>query len=93
MDVDASGLGWFVVGLKGEAVLGVWTYEGVDVVLCNSLIPYRSHTFEVAGFVVSKIIPKSDQALNKRHQNEKKRITESYSTQKSNTAPGHGNYC
>ena len=73
MDVDASGLGWFVVGLKGEAVLGVWTYEGVDVVLCNSLIPYRSHTFEVAGFVVSKIIPKFDQALNKRHQNEKKR--------------------
>ena len=73
VDAAASGLGWFAVGLKGEAVLGVWTYEGVDVVLCNSLIPYRSHTFEVAGFAVSKIIPMADQALNKRHQNEKKR--------------------
>ena len=73
VDVAASGLGWFAVGLKGEAVLGVWTYEGVDVVRCNSLIPYRSHTFEVAGFAVSKIVPMADQALNKRHQNEKKR--------------------
>ena len=44
--------------------LGVWTYKGVDVVLCNSLIPYRSHTFEVAEFAISKIVPKADQALN-----------------------------
>ena len=41
--------------------------------LCNSLIPYRSHTFEVARFTVSKIISKADQALNKQRQNEKKR--------------------
>uniref|UniRef100_A0A7N2KLL8 Uncharacterized protein n=1 Tax=Quercus lobata TaxID=97700 RepID=A0A7N2KLL8_QUELO len=56
-----------------EAVLSVWTYEGVDVMLRNSLIPYRSHTFEVAGFTVSKIVSKADQALNKWRQNEKKR--------------------
>ena len=74
VDVAASGLGWFAIGLKGVAVLGVWTHEGVDVVLHNSLIPYRSHTFEVAGFAVSKIVPMADQALNKQHQNEKKRI-------------------
>nr|POE55858.1 gtp-binding protein brassinazole insensitive pale green 2, chloroplastic [Quercus suber] len=73
VDIAASGLGWFAVGLKGEAVLRVWTYEGVDVVLRNSLIPYRSHTFEVAGFTASKIVSKADQALNKRRQNEKKR--------------------
>ncbi|KAL4611882.1 hypothetical protein ACB092_08G158000 [Castanea dentata] len=73
VDIAASGLGWFAIGLKGEAVLGVWTYEGVDVVLRNSLIPYRSHTFEVAGFTVSKIVSKADQALNKQGQNEKKR--------------------
>ncbi|KAM3693040.1 hypothetical protein ACB098_08G133800 [Castanea mollissima] len=73
VDIAASGLGWFALGLKGEAILGVWTYEGVDVVLRNSLLPYRSHTFEVAGFTVSKIVSKADQALNKRRQNEKKR--------------------
>ena len=73
MDVAASDLGWFAVGLKGEAVLSVWTYKGVDVALRNSLIPYRSHTFEVTRFTVSKIVSKADQALNKQRQNEKKR--------------------
>lgn len=73
VDIAASGLGWFAVGLKGEALLGVWTYEGVDVVLRNSLIPYRSNYFEVAGFTVSKIVSKADQALNKWRQNEKKK--------------------
>lgn len=73
VDIAAAGLGWFAIGLKGEAVLGVWTYEGVDVVLRNSLIPYRSNTFEVAGFTVSKIVSQSDQALHKsRQQNDKK---------------------
>lgn len=74
MDIAASGLGWFAIGLKGDAVLSVWTYEGVDVVVRNSLIPYRSYTFEVAGFTVSKIVSQSDHALNKSHQrNDKKR--------------------
>lgn len=64
MDVAAAGLGWFAVGLKGEAVLGVWTYDGVDVVLRNSLIPHRSKIFEVPGFTVSKIVSKADQTSN-----------------------------
>ncbi|KAL2329126.1 hypothetical protein Fmac_022553 [Flemingia macrophylla] len=73
VDIAAAGLGWFAIGLKGDAVLGVWSYEGVDVVLRNSLIPYRSHTFEVAGFTVSKIVSQSDHALNKsRQRNDKK---------------------
>ncbi|CAL0329326.1 unnamed protein product [Lupinus luteus] len=73
VDVAAAGLGWFAIGLKGDAKLGVWTYEGVDVVIRNSLIPYRSNTFEVAGFTVSKIVSQSDQSLNKSHQrNDKK---------------------
>ncbi|CAN0873673.1 GTP-binding protein BRASSINAZOLE INSENSITIVE PALE GREEN 2, chloroplastic [Linum grandiflorum] len=65
VDIAAGGLGWFGIGLKGDAVLGVWTYEGVDVVLRNSLIPYRAETFEVAGFTVSKIVSKADQGLNR----------------------------
>ncbi|KAK9274255.1 hypothetical protein L1049_019069 [Liquidambar formosana] len=59
VDVAAAGLGWFAVGLKGEAVLGVWTYDGVDVTLRNSLIPYRSQIFEVAGFTGLKNCLKS----------------------------------
>ncbi|XP_058730230.1 GTP-binding protein BRASSINAZOLE INSENSITIVE PALE GREEN 2, chloroplastic [Vicia villosa] len=73
VDIAAAGLGWFAIGLKGEAVLGVWTYEGVHVVHRNSLIPYRSNTFEVTGFTVSKIVSQSDRASNKpRQQNDKK---------------------
>lgn len=74
VDIAAAGLGWFALGLKGEAVLGVWTYEGVDVVLRNPLIPYRAQIFEETGFTVSKIVSQADQALNKfQRQSEKKR--------------------
>lgn len=74
VDIAAAGLGWFAVGLKGEAVLSVWTYDGIDVVLRNALLPNRSYIFEVAGFTVSKIVSKADQASNKpHHRSEKKR--------------------
>ncbi|XP_076912101.1 GTP-binding protein BRASSINAZOLE INSENSITIVE PALE GREEN 2, chloroplastic-like [Bidens hawaiensis] len=73
VDVAAAGLGWFAIGLKGEALLGVWTYEGIDLTLRNALIPHRSHNFEVTGFTVSKIVSKADKSLNKQRQNEKKR--------------------
>lgn len=73
VDIAAAGLGWFAIGLKGEAQLGVWTYDGVDVTLRNALIPHRSHNFEVTGFTVSKIVSKADKSLNKQRQNEKKR--------------------
>jgi len=73
VDIAAAGLGWFAIGLKGEAVVSAWTYEGVDVVQRNSLIPYRSNTFEVTGFTVSKIVSQSDRASNKpRQQSDKK---------------------
>lgn len=75
VDIAASGLGWFAVGLKGEAVFSVWTYEGVDVVLRDSLIPYRSNNFEVAGFTVSEIVSKADQASNKQRQDAKKKLS------------------
>ncbi|KAL8262942.1 hypothetical protein R6Q59_024291 [Mikania micrantha] len=73
VDIAAAGLGWFAIGLKGEALLGVWTYEGVDITLRNALIPHRSHSFEVTGFTVSKIVSKADKSLNKQRHNEKKR--------------------
>lgn len=67
VDVAAAGLGWFAIGLKGEALLGVWTYDGVDVIIRNALIPQRSNNFEVAGFTVSKIVSNADRTLNKKN--------------------------
>ncbi|XWS31610.1 hypothetical protein CRYUN_Cryun23aG0091000 [Craigia yunnanensis] len=72
VDIAAAGIGWFAIGLKGEAVLGVWTYDGVEVVLRNALIPHRAQLFEEAGFSVAKIVSNADQTLKKsRKQSEK----------------------
>ncbi|XP_038901740.1 GTP-binding protein BRASSINAZOLE INSENSITIVE PALE GREEN 2, chloroplastic [Benincasa hispida] len=65
VDAAAAGLGWFAIGLKGEAVLSIWTYEGVEVVIRSSVIPYRSNFFEDAGFTISKIVSKADQVATK----------------------------
>uniref|UniRef100_A0A803PYX2 G domain-containing protein n=1 Tax=Cannabis sativa TaxID=3483 RepID=A0A803PYX2_CANSA len=88
VDISAAGLGWFAIGLKGEAQLGVWTYDGIDVVLRNSLIPQRSQYFEVSGFTVSKIVSKADQSSNKAlRQSEKKKPSNRKETTPANAEP------
>ncbi|KAK4408665.1 GTP-binding protein BRASSINAZOLE INSENSITIVE PALE GREEN 2, chloroplastic [Sesamum angolense] len=91
VDIAAAGLGWFAIGLKGEAQLGVWTYDGVDVIVRNALLPQRSRNFEVSGFTVSEIVSKADRARSKKHQNEKKRkgsnSTEASSSASSSVSP------
>jgi len=87
VDIAGGGLGWFAIGLKGEAVVGVWTYDGVDVTLRNALIPHRSHNFELTGFTVSKIVSKADKSLNKQKQIEKKsKVGELEKTEDATTA-------
>lgn len=65
VDIAVAGLGWCAIGLKGEAVLGVWTYDGIDVVQRNSLISRRAAIFEEAGFTDSKIVSQADSAASK----------------------------
>ncbi|KZV21249.1 nitric oxide synthase [Dorcoceras hygrometricum] len=72
VDIAAAGLGWFAIGLKGEAHLGVWTYEGIDIIVRNALLTQRSINFEVPGFSVSDIVSKADKALNKETQKDNK---------------------
>ncbi|KAL6655902.1 hypothetical protein ACP70R_006728 [Stipagrostis hirtigluma subsp. patula] len=64
-DIAIAGLGWFGIGLKGDAVLGLWTYDGVDVISRSSLIHERASIFEEAGFTVSKIVSQADSMTNK----------------------------
>ncbi|KAL3529735.1 hypothetical protein ACH5RR_009057 [Cinchona calisaya] len=73
VDIAAAGLGWFAIGLRGEALLGVWTYDGVDIIFRNALLSQRSLNFEVAGFTVSEIVSKADRASNKWLKDIKKR--------------------
>ena len=72
IDIAAAGLGWFAVGLKGEAALAVWTYDGVEVTARNALLPQRAKNFEVAGFTVSEIVSKADRARSKQSPKKKK---------------------
>ncbi|GAB2213671.1 hypothetical protein Droror1_Dr00017984 [Drosera rotundifolia] len=82
--VAAAGIGWYAIALKGKAVLGVWTYDGIEVVRRNALLPNMSHYFEEAGFTVSKIVSQADQALNKSSRQEmKKSLSEAESTRHS----------
>ncbi|KAF7058672.1 hypothetical protein CFC21_065680 [Triticum aestivum] len=71
MDIAISGLGWYGIGLKGEAVLGLWTYDGVDVVPRSSLVHERASIFEEAGFSVSKVVSRADSMTNKLKGNKK----------------------
>ncbi|KAF6160794.1 hypothetical protein GIB67_035995 [Kingdonia uniflora] len=87
VDIAAAGLGWFAVGLKGEAVLGAWTYDGVDVTVHNSLIPHRSRFFEVPGFTVSKIVSNADRSLNKQLRDKKEKKQDYWEEVVSETLP------
>jgi hypothetical protein len=81
MDIAIAGLGWYGIGLKGEAVLGLWTYDGVDVISRSSLVHDKASIFEEGGFTVSKIVSQADSRTNKlkgpTRKNKKKENTES----------------
>ncbi|XP_021861561.1 GTP-binding protein BRASSINAZOLE INSENSITIVE PALE GREEN 2, chloroplastic isoform X2 [Spinacia oleracea] len=65
VDIAVAGVGWFSICIKGEATISAWTYDGVDVILRNSLLPQRAQQFEVAGFSVSKLVAEADKTSNK----------------------------
>lgn len=65
VDVAVAGVGWFAIGIRGEAKLSAWTYDGVEVVMRNALLPHKALQFEVAGFTVSKIVAEADKSSNK----------------------------
>ncbi|GER48730.1 P-loop containing nucleoside triphosphatehydrolases superfamily protein [Striga asiatica] len=56
MDVAVAGLGWFSLGLKGEASLSLWTYEGIQVDLREPLVLDRAPFLERPGFWLPKAI-------------------------------------
>ncbi|XP_042391109.1 GTP-binding protein BRASSINAZOLE INSENSITIVE PALE GREEN 2, chloroplastic-like [Zingiber officinale] len=76
VDIAVAGLGWCAIALKGEALLGIWTYDGIDVLQRSSLIAERATIFEEAGFTHSKIVFKADSEANKlKHRKLEKKLT------------------
>ncbi|KAH6793761.1 P-loop containing nucleoside triphosphate hydrolases superfamily protein [Perilla frutescens var. hirtella] len=56
VDVAVAGLGWFSLGLKGEANLSLWTYDGIQITLREPLVLDRASSLERPGFWLPKAI-------------------------------------
>lgn len=56
IDISIAGLGWFSVGLKGEATLTLWSYAGIEITLREPLVLDRAPFLERPGFLLPKAI-------------------------------------
>ncbi|WOL02889.1 GTP-binding protein BRASSINAZOLE INSENSITIVE PALE GREEN 2, chloroplastic [Canna indica] len=56
VDIAACGLGWFSLGLKGEATVVLWTFDGVKVTQREPLVLDRAPFLERPGFLLPKAI-------------------------------------
>ncbi|MQL70810.1 hypothetical protein Taro_003129 [Colocasia esculenta] len=56
LDIAVAGLGWFSLGLKGEATLMLWTYDGVEITQREPLVLDRAPFLERPGFLLPKAI-------------------------------------
>lgn len=55
-DIAVAGLGWFSLGLKGQATLKLWTYDTVEVILREPLVLDRAPFLERPGFWLPQAI-------------------------------------
>ncbi|KAK8940001.1 hypothetical protein KSP40_PGU009202 [Platanthera guangdongensis] len=56
VDISASGLGWFSLGLKCQATVIIWTFEGVELAEREPLVLDRAPFLERPGFLLPKVV-------------------------------------
>lgn len=56
MDVSIAGLGWFSLGIQGEATMKLWTNDGIEITLREPLVLDRAPSLEKPGFWLPKAI-------------------------------------
>ncbi|XP_042434043.1 GTP-binding protein BRASSINAZOLE INSENSITIVE PALE GREEN 2, chloroplastic-like isoform X2 [Zingiber officinale] len=56
IDIAASGLGWYSLGLKGNATVVLWTFNGIEVTQREPLVLDRAPFLERPGFLLPKAI-------------------------------------
>lgn len=76
LDIAIAGLGWFSVGLKGEATLSLWTYNGIEVTLREPLVLDRAPFLERPGFWLPKAISEAIGNQNKLESKREKELQE-----------------
>ncbi|TYI10481.1 hypothetical protein ES332_A09G143700v1 [Gossypium tomentosum] len=77
IDIAAAGLGWFSLGLKGEASLALWTYDGVEITLREPLVLDRAPFLERPGFWLPKAVSDAIGSQNKLESQKRKKFEES----------------
>ena len=77
IDITAAGLGWFSLGLKGEATSALWTYDGIEITLREPLVLDRAPFLERPGFWLPKLISDAIGNQNKLEAQKRKKIEES----------------
>lgn len=55
-DIAIAGLGWYSLGLKGDATVALWTYDGVEVTIREPLVLHRAAFVERSGFLLPKAV-------------------------------------
>ncbi|PIA58741.1 hypothetical protein AQUCO_00500588v1 [Aquilegia coerulea] len=74
IDIAAAGLGWFSFGLKGEATLALWTYDGVQITSREPLVLDRAPFLERPGFLLPKAISEAIGSQSKAEAEKRKRL-------------------
>ncbi|XP_052477065.1 GTP-binding protein BRASSINAZOLE INSENSITIVE PALE GREEN 2, chloroplastic isoform X3 [Gossypium raimondii] len=77
IDIAAAGLGWFSLGLKGEATLALWTYDGVEITLREPLVLDRAPFLERPGFWLPKAVSDAIGSQSKLESQKRKKFEES----------------
>ncbi|KAK2975910.1 hypothetical protein RJ640_002456 [Escallonia rubra] len=56
VDIAAAGFGWLSLGLKGEATLTLWAFDGIEITLREPLVLDRASFLERPGFWLPKAV-------------------------------------
>ncbi|KAF5938180.1 hypothetical protein HYC85_025686 [Camellia sinensis] len=83
IDIAAAGLGWFSLGLKGEATLTLWIYDGIEVTLREPLVLDRASFLERPGFWLPKAISEAIGSQTKTEAEKRKKLQEEESSDES----------
>lgn len=75
-DIAAAGLGWVSLGLKGEATVKLWTFDGVEVTVREPVVLDRAPFLERPGFLLPKAISDAIGNQSKLEALSKKRVEE-----------------
>ncbi|KAL4571729.1 hypothetical protein LXL04_018494 [Taraxacum kok-saghyz] len=65
VDISIAGLGWVSIGLKGEATLSIWTFDGIEITIREPLVLDRAKFLERPGFLLPKAISEALATQNK----------------------------